>query len=425
MRREFVALESSMRRFIEQPDYPTLLITASDSDVAVPTKVLNNWDRQWESHIFLIFPYDCHDVADYLRQSMEALALQIDAANAEHASKSHPTWSPLPLSCMDPRQPPAKRLQAAIEHVRTLITDPVDIVWGLLPGTIGDPAGYKAMIALLLAVDGYEQWMDGHRFIIRDNSAKPFLLPDLQREKIDSVLGIRIDFSAAKAADTQVKTVNNLDLPLPERMQALTELAALDLAYKRYDQALEKYDLLHAYHVQQNDAIGQALALGGAGDVAMRRANLSEAKKRYQQALAVAAPTGNLTPMLNLLMATGDCCLRLNHFEEAEGYLSLANKVAGKLTSPFAKVMAMENLGVAQLSMHKANDAVTTWVAAKELAKQFGCIDQCQSVLDRLIALYTKVGMNQQAKEYRSEKEWLGKEEAAVQHVAAEAVVAK
>lgn len=425
MRREFVAMESSMRQFIEQPDYPTLLISASDSDVMAPVKVLNNWDRQWQSHIFLIFPFDCNDATDYLRQSMDALAKQIDAANAERAVKSQPAWAPLPLFCMDPRQPPAKCLQAAIEHVRTLITEPVDIIWGLLPGAIGDPAGYKTMISLLLAVDGYQRWMDGHRFIIRDNSAKPFLLPDLQREKIDSVLGIRIDFSAAKAADTQVEIVNDPALPLPERMQALTQLAALDIAYKRYDRALEKYDLLHAYHGQQNDAIGQALSLGGAGDVAMRRANLSEAKKRYQQALAVAAPTGNLTPMLNLLMAAGDCCLHLNHFEDAEGYLSLANKVAGKLTSPFAKIMAMENLGVAQLGMRKAAEAVATWVAAKELAKQFDCTDQCQSILDRLIALYTKAGMKQQAKEYRSEKESLGKEAATVQHVAAEAVAAK
>jgi tetratricopeptide (TPR) repeat protein len=403
MRREFVAIESALQVFIEQPDYPTLIVNGGDGDIVFPVRGLQNWEKQWTSHVFQIFPFECNDVGDYLRTCLDLLNMQIQAVNEKPMPEDEP-WPPLPLVCLDPRQAPCKRLRAAIEYVREHVHHDTDIVWGFLPSGIGDRMGYKAMIAPLLAPTGDQDWMNGHRFLVRDCRAEPFLLPDLNREKADDVLVLDVDFSPEKSADATVRTVNDSNIPIAERMQALIQLAGIDLAHQRYNQALEKYALLYSHYAQQQDAVGQALALGGAGDVAMRLGNGVEAKRRYQQALAVAAPDGNLAVLLNLLQAAGECCLRLEQFEEAEGYLNLADQTAGKLISPYAKITALEKLGVAQLGQRKAIMAVQSWIAAKDLCLEFECPQLALPILDRLIAAYSKAGRSLEAKAYELEK---------------------
>jgi hypothetical protein len=405
MRREFVALETAMRKFIEQPDYPTLIINASDNDVLFPTKILQNWERAWNTHIFLLFPFGCDKIGQYLQACMDLLKAQVDAVNTARARDGQDSWPPLPLSCLDPRQPPNLRLEAAVRYVRTIIPEPIGIIWGLMPSKIGDPLGYVGMIAPLLATGGVEDWLEGHRFLLRDDAATPFLLPVLQRQKVESVLVLDIDFSTPRVADALVGAVNDENLPTTDRMQALSQLAAFDLAYQRFGQALEKYDLLHAYHVQQGDPVGQALALGGAADVALRAGGVEMSKARYQQALAVAVLTGNLGLALNLLMGAGEVCLRLKHLAEAEGYFDFASRTAGKLVNPYVKVTAMEKLGVARLEGGKAREAVDTWMAAKDLCRQFDCQESRRSILDRLIALYSRLGMKREARECQLEKD--------------------
>lgn len=411
MRSEFVAMESAMQAFIDQPDYPTLVFNACDGDVIFPIKALQNWDRQRDDPVILIFPFECNAIGEYLQKCMDVLTMQIEAANEELMTRNEEPWPPLPLLCLDQRQGSRARLQAAIEHVRGIVPGDTDIVWGFIPATIADRTGYKATIAPLLALTGFKEWMNGHRFLVRDERSEPFLLPDLDREKADHVLVLDIDFSPGKAVDTMSRTVNDPNVPVEDRMQALMQIAAIDVAHQHYDQALEKYGLLHAFYAERKDAVGQALALGGAGDVALRsgKGNAEEAKKRLQQALAVAAPDGNLPVLLNLLQAAGDCCLRLNQFEEAEAYLAMADRTASKMLSPYAKIQIMEKLGVAQLNQRKAREAVRTWKAAKDLCREFECPELAESILDRLIAIYAKAGMNREAAAWASEKKKFAK----------------
>jgi tetratricopeptide (TPR) repeat protein len=403
MRREFKAMESAMRDFIEQPDYSTMIVNASDGDVVFPIRVLQNWDRSWDTHIFLSFPFACNDAADYLQHCIGILKAQLDAGNREQIEQGHEPWPTIPLACLDERLPPAMRLQSAVEYVRRIMPEEAEIVWGLLPSSISDANGYKDCISALLAREGFEDWLEGHRFFVRDDRSHPFLLPTLEAEKVESVLVIDIDFSTERVADSLVSTVNDNHEPLADRMAALLQLAAFDFAYQRYDQALEKYDLLHSYYVQEKDFVGQASALGGAADVHLRAGETKLAKMRYQQALAVAVRSESLPVILNFLKGAGETSLRLEQFTEAEGYFSLASHVAGKLTDPYSKVDAMEKRGIALQGRGESETAAESWAAAKELSKQFNYSGPHRSLLGRLIALYTEIGKSEAAESCKHE----------------------
>ncbi|MDR3099717.1 MAG: hypothetical protein LBV73_21955 [Paraburkholderia sp.] len=405
MQREFAATDAALGHFIEQPDYPTLVLGATDLDIVLVFKMLQERDRRDTQRIYLLFPFECETPGHYLQQCMQSLAAQIAAENQARAEEGVAPWAELPLLCTDPGQPPAQRLKAAVEHVRTLMAEDVEIVWALLPSTVVDATGYRETVWPLLALDGFEAWMEGHRFCLRDDPARRFLLPPGQREKARHVLALDLDFSPERTADALVGALNDAARPLAERMQAAMQLAALDLTHGRIDQALEKYRLLYGWHREQHNPLGQALALGGIGDVATRSGQHADACRWYAHALDAAADSGNLGVALNLLMASGQAWSSLKQPARAIEYFELASRAADKLMFPHAAVDAMEKLGVALLGARKTVEAARAWTEAKALCERFGCEHQRHSLLERLAALYTQAGLKTQAKAYEMEKD--------------------
>lgn len=405
MHREFAATDAALGDFIEQPDYPTLVLGATDLDIALVFKMLQERDRRDAQRIYLLFPFECDTPGRYLQQCMQSLAAQIAAENQARREEGIAPWAELPLFCTDPGQLPARRLKAAVEHVRSLVAEGIDIVWALMPSMVANATDYAETMWPLLALDGFEAWMEGHRFCLRDDCARRFLLSPGQREKARHVLALDLDFSPEKAADTLARALNDAAQPISERMQAAMQLAALDLTHGRLDQALEKYRLLYGWHREQRNPLGQALALGGIGDVATRGGQHTDASRWYAHALDAAADSGNLSVTLNLLMAAGESWLSLKQPARAVEYFELASRAADKLMFAHAAVDALEKLGVAWLGERKTVEAARAWTDAKALCERFGCEHQRHSLLERLVALYAQAGLKNQARAYEMEKD--------------------
>ncbi|NJD08644.1 MAG: hypothetical protein FIA97_19450 [Methylococcaceae bacterium] len=407
MRRAFEAMEQGMREFVDQRDFPALVIECSDHDVLFPVKVLQNWDRQWNAHLFVTFPFPCRQAQDYVQQCVETVRLQVEALSAALEEADEPAWPPLPLDCLDPRQPPPRRLLTLIRYLRYCAPPEMTLVWALLPSEIADPAGYRALIAPLLALKGYEPWMETHRFLIREDRHKPLFLPELRKEKFDGLLILPIDFSPERVADTLVRTLNDETAPMADRMQAVSQVAALDVAYRRYEAAVDKYNLLIGYSRQQGDAVGEALALGGKGDIARHLGEIQHAKTWYQRALGVAGPTRNLAVMLNLLIGAGECSLALNQYLDAEGYFRLALTAAESLSSPYARIAVLDQLGQTLLANGKPREAASAWHDAKDLSLELSCPELGIPILDRLSELYRRANMPREVEAFAQQKRQL------------------
>ncbi|RKP44527.1 tetratricopeptide repeat protein [Trinickia fusca] len=404
MHREFAAIEGALGEFVTQPDDPTLLVQAADHDVVVLLKMMQSLDRRMQQAIFLVFPFACDSVQAYLRQCLDALAVQIAAENAARTNTGAPPWAPLPLVCMDAGQPPAVRLRATVEHVRTLVPAGAPIVWAWLPATLADAEGFRQMVLPLLAIDGFEPWMEGHRFCIRDDAGADSLGALAQARRAAHVLLLPVDFSGGRVFEHLLSTAGDEACPMRERMDALMQLAAFDLAHKRFDDARLKYRALYAYHSKQGQPVGKAQALHGIGDCALHEGAVAEAKRWYLRAIPVALEAKNLTMVLNALMASGDCCSRLGEHARAAIYFELASRSAGRIMFPHAKIEAMQRLGDALLASNDVAGAARSWIDAKGLAEQFGCDRLRMTMLDRLANLYAKAGLKAEAKAYEREK---------------------
>lgn len=404
MQREAEALMGSLRDFIDQPDYPTLVLGANDVTTAFPSRTLYEYDRQDELNYYLVFPFPCPSASEYMDGIVKALDPQREAFNQELMARGMQPFPPWPLEVPDSRYPPAQRLQALIEYLGEHLPEPGAIVWGLLPQELGDFPGYRAMIAPLLALEGVQPWMDRHRFIVRDRDDPPVIIPELFQAKNDNVLVMELDFSNERVVQSLNEQALDRSLPKDDRMFAFFQLAAIDFAFKRYPDALAKYGACFNYfHANGNKQLS-SLCLKGAGDTALQGGRPDEALKFYKQGIAVSLEDKNPATLQQGLYSAGCTSLDLGHTSDAEGYLKHSDTLAGKLNHPYAKCDSLEKLGQAQWHLGKVSEAAESWKAGKDLAKQFQYRERAHSILDHMIAMYRVSGMSREALECEREK---------------------
>ena len=404
MQRAADALVGTLREFINQPDFPTLVLGATDAAVALPNRTLYSFSQEDEDHYFLLFSNPCPNAAAYMDAIAQALVPQREALNAGLVARGAEPLPPWPLEVEDSRIAPTQRLCAAIQYCGQHLPQPDDIVWGLLPSEIGDMASYKAMVTPLLAPATVEPWMDRHRFIVRDCDPNAVIIPELFQAKNDRVLVMELDFSNESVERDMHATALDKRLPHDDRVFAFFQLAALDFAFKRYPDALEKYGHCFNYYNAKGNKPLASLCLKGAGDTTLQGGRPLDALKFYQQSIALSLQDKNLNTLQQGLQSAGQTSMDLGKIEDAEGYFKHSSAVSGKLCNPHAKVDAMERQGQCEWQLGKFREAQETWTNGKNLAKQFGYPQRAHAILDRLIAMYRVSGMSRQASECEQEK---------------------
>lgn len=397
MQEDLTALDEELRTFVEQDDLCTMVMFCSPADLAVPAKLMEAQGRQGDGVVILGIAA-CPTVRDWIDGLMTLLQHQVTAANGIRKDEGLPPWPPVPLTCMDPRAPAATRLRRAVDHCSRVLPEGERAVWVLLPNDCADRAGYAAAIRGLCT---REPWQERHRFVIWDDRTAPLLVPELEQAKNEDVGIIEFEFSAAKQLDRLVKVAQDKTRPTPVRMDALFQLAAVDFAYQRHAQALEKYGALFRYY-EGKDKVRQAQCLLGAGDVAMEAGQPQLALDRYRSGIAIAVPEQTTAVLLPLLMGAGKACLALALHADAEGYLEYANQIAGKLFNAYAKADALELRGAAQQGRKKVAAAVQSWETCRELCERFAYEHRWKSVLERALALFTAAQLEGEAMQVRA-----------------------
>lgn len=130
------ALLVSLREFIAQPDYPTLVLNGNDASMIFPNRALAAFDREDDGDFYLLFPQPFTDAGDYVGIIAESLTQQLEILNAEIAARQVAPVPGFPPSVGDARYAPVQRLRAAVEHLGQHLSGSAPIVWGLLPGEI-------------------------------------------------------------------------------------------------------------------------------------------------------------------------------------------------------------------------------------------------------------------------------------------------
>lgn len=405
MKQKFDELRENLDEFVQQDDYPMLVIGCVPEELAYVVKFLQAMDEQHPQSYVLVFPQSFENAAGYLNGVVESIRVQVEAAQAMRIERGESPWPPVPVEIADARRAPEQRIDAVLQYLRSLLPneDEHRVIVGFLPLACANFDSYSKLMATVMPRTPEQPWLQSIRIVAYDHRAQKRLVPAMRAAKIENVLTFDVDFSTPALTDSLARSVADPSVPVPERMSNLMQLAALDYSYRRYPDALTKYGTLFKYYEQEKNPSMQALALLGTGDTLRAAGHLDLAKKRLQQGIAIGMEQKVLPALLNLFLSITGVCMQLRQFDEAESYADSGAKVAASLLNAFAHADLHEMKGDAQVAQNKLKEGLATYKRCQELCKMYEYFPRWKSVLERQQKLYDQARMGRERREVEDE----------------------
>jgi tetratricopeptide (TPR) repeat protein len=401
MRRKFEELRESLDEFVQQDEYPILLVGCLSEELAYVVKFLQALEEKHPHCYFVVFPAPFDDPAAYLDGVVENLRAQVAGANELRPQRGEPPFPPVPDELSNRGRAPEERLRGVLDYLRDLLPPPADdeehlTVVGFLPMACRDYAGYCGLMNAVATSPALRPSLERTRVVMYDDRSRSELVRSLRARQVEHV-------STPALTDQLTRDASDPTLPLSERMGALFQLAVLDYSYRRYPDALDKYGVLYPFYEKQGLPAMQAMCLLGVGDTLFAAGHPQPAKERLQQGIALAMAEKALPVLLNLFNSIHGVCMALEQYEEAESYADSGIKVAAAVLQPFAYMDFHELVGDAQLAQGKLAEGLVTYRKCKELCEKYQYFHRWKSVLGKEKKLYETAQMRRERREVETQ----------------------
>lgn len=373
-------LESLIAAFVERDLSGTLVVACNDVEALHVAELLARLDERSESDLFLTFASPARTAASFVDAVADSIALQ--QAELTQQLGSGAALPDLPSLACTSTAPAVQRMQALIGYVLGLLpSGDHRLVWSLLPAEL--PPDFSAELAepLLCAVHDARV-----RLVLRDDRSAPRTFDIAKSWPDEHVLAYSLDLTLTDTVATAIAAARNPDAPAAARVQALMELAHLDLGHGRHQDAEHKFRGCAQFYARTHDAALEALALAGVAEVQRARNDLPAARLTYETALLKAAATQAFPVTLQIVVALADTCFALELWADAEGYYQLADALADKLLRPHIRADVQESIGACRLAQGAEVEAARIWIGVAELCRALDYPKRRQSVLRRLAA---------------------------------------
>lgn len=426
--RRLAEFRAHTEEFIWQPDDHVLLVSGVDGDIPYVLKILEQVEGSDEASLYAMFA-DAYLDADTYARTVAGRCVQLYAvASDECVARGEPALEPFPAELTEAVMSPRERIVMAIEHLGKRLPNAEDhrVVFAMLPIEIHDWADWAAFVAEFAhlpppAPARDEAWPTYTRVFLRDPRDHP-IGGALLRRGARGVLNIDVEMSTDALAGDLAEDAVDPAIPVAQRMQAVLQLANIDLSYKRFEEAVRKFALLFDYYARAEAPIMQAMCMQGVGDCLRMLEQPPAALERYQQGLAIALAAKSPVPvapnptlpgepeakvlhpnappvLLNLLLAAAPTCMALAKYDDARSYYADATKLAAKCMNPYAACDALQGEGDAHRAMGNVKDALKAWRDCETIAEKYTYYDRLVSVLERIHALYKEGQLRAEADE--------------------------
>jgi tetratricopeptide (TPR) repeat protein len=405
MKRKFEELRENLEEFVEQADYPLLVVGATPEEQAYVITFFQALDEKHPEGFFVVFCNEFVNAPSFVDGMVQNLNQQREGANHLRAERGEEPFPPIPPGAADHKVTPEVRLELLLKYLGSLVPNTEDhyVAVGILPLECHDYDGYCRLVEPLVPAPDVPPypWMRPLRVVVWEDRKRGAIFGELKRTKNDRCLTFEVDFSTPRLTDALASDAADTSLPLAERMSCLMQLAALDYSYKRYPDSIEKYGALYRYYEAQEVPAMQAMCLLGVGDALRAGAQPKLAKETYQRGLALAISAKTLPVMLNLLISVTGVCFDLMHHADAESYADSGSQVAAGSLNPFAYADMIEQKGDAQVLQGKTADGLVTYRKCEEICEKYEYFHRWKSVLEKQVAAYEGAHMDRARDETR------------------------
>jgi tetratricopeptide (TPR) repeat protein len=311
MQKVFEQLRSSLIDFVDQREFFMLRVFAPDAEAALMLKLLFDHQSSSSDDLYYLFTEAFVTPDQYVDQIVSRLEIEYSA----DVTSGGKELNPIPESCLRKSGNSAsKRLQECFAYTRGLL--PIElghrVVWAMAPAEISNPTIWENFILGCIPETGIEPWMRGSRWIVR--------LPIANKGRSNSHHPLMSDlhFSIpANAAEDELRESLNKPIPSDMRAQALAQIAFIDLAHGRIEDASPKLTETLSLGQQLDDNALQTIAMLGLGDAGWRQGNFEKAKYWYECAILPAGASSQSVSLAIIADRLGDIAMQEQNYGDA------------------------------------------------------------------------------------------------------------
>ncbi len=402
MRKLFDEMRARCEEFLAQREDALLVASAGPAEYVALFATLDALEKGESPDVFWLFAEPFESPASYATSIARAFRARWDALGAKLLEAGDPAPPPIPAAVLEPDQNPVRRLRALMALARDIISDSEasHLVWGLLPSAITDAHEWARLVVELMHHEPPVPWFHHMRLIVRERRDDAAL--HAHARAMPRTRWYAPDFGPAAIEKELEDEAADGALPLSRRMQALFILAGLDLAYRRFSAATEKYGLLARYYNATGDGALCALSLNGLGEVAERAGSPDLARGHYERALTPAAAQ-SLPALVNVTLNLANLHRSQRRWAEAlEHYEALSVLAKAACNAPL-QIRCLEQMGYCRHRLGDVKGAYEHWTAGRVLAKGVDAESELLWCLERLRGLFRELGLRKEREEAERE----------------------
>jgi tetratricopeptide (TPR) repeat protein len=369
--------------FLEQRDKGVMVVQSEHEQIGYAIQILKSIEDGGSPDVFLPFAHEFSSPCGFASFVAERVKASELAARKQVGERSA-ALPPMPALATDESCEAHARVRATLEYVRSILQPNTGqrLVCAFLPMVISDAAGYGRLMRKLIEPEGMPPWYHRMRIIVRDETDSSLLQTDVARAPFVAVH--RLDFSPETIAASLEQTANDPNASREERARSLLQLAYLDYAQGRDQQALEKFTGVFTYYEGTKNAVMQAIALTGIGSVHQRSGDFARAWEWYCRAIRPAGQSKSPMVLFTLARDLGQVAFGLQRYQDAESYFHSAQLLGLQVYDPESKIAALEWKSVAQIELSAHDRARESLKEALATAREFGKQDAEQRIQVKL-----------------------------------------
>ena len=201
-----------------------------------------------------------------------------------------------------------------------------------------------------------------------------------------------------------IATAEDPKIPLGDRMQAEVQLAYLDYAHSRFDEAIRRFLRALAFFQWAEIPAMEGLIICGLGDIARRQENWQEAQHWYACAVEPAAKADSPILMSNIVQNLAAVAFHEQRFSEAEERYSELVTLKRAMIDEDGLAEALEWQGLSQERQGAYDRAVECWEEGALICKAFELKHRLDPLLTHLRDAYQVLERREELEKF--DEEW-------------------
>lgn len=387
----------TLKTFVGHGEQTVMLIEAMTDEAPLLLKCFDIVEQdELSPDIFLMHGDEFQDTRRFVETVIERQREQIEGVNEELEKRGDEKIAEIPPVLFERNAPSVERMIALFQHLRLIVQPERAIIWIFFPLADIERQDFYTNLFEPVARKIISGELGNTKLIVRDtplSNLKQNLNCD---EETLEVFCYRpqLDFeSVIRKIEDRAKDAN---APMEEKMQSLLLTAGMDVAEKRYDDALTKNIQALAFYRQKKLKQNESVVQGSIGDIYYVQGKYRKAQENYEKAILISVEEKSQPMVLYQSINVGNALFMQKKYDEAFIYYDSAEKLADVNKVFMQRIQALERMGETRHKQKKLDEAVEIYDKAAGLCRENKFALGLKNILEKLCEVYAE--QNEQAK---------------------------